>query len=269
MVTAADVRYLAPGLPEPLIQVLLDAWVETGDFNIALEKMRADPTYDNYFQGNRRDDGTLRHTEAQYLAIFDSYEQTLIGLGVNPAIFHDQIVASISGDRSPLEFAEDAEMLAERILLRSDEVRQEFAAQNGVELTDEALIASALDPDLETGLLERRISIAEVSAEASMRGLQFGLPASRRLVDRGFGRQDAAQLASQAVEFVPLVDSLARRHQDPDDTFDLGEFLEGLAFGDPIQRRRINRLLRSEAASFSQRSGPGRQGAAVTGLEAE
>jgi hypothetical protein len=49
------------------------------------------------------------------------------------------------------------------------------------------------------------------------------------------------------------LDDLARRHRDPDDTFDLNEFADANVFGDAAQTRRIRRLLRQEASLFSPR----------------
>lgn len=253
--TIQQVRSLAPGLPDELAQLLLDLWIESGDFLLALEQMRSDPRYDEFFPGNRRADGSLRHDEATYLAVVESFDRTLLSAGVNPALFRQHYEAMIAGGTSPLEFDDRVETLKQRVLVRSQELRESYAALEGIELSDEALIASVLDPNLNRALVERRITTAEVGAEASLRGLAVDVADVRRIVDFDITPARAAQIFAQAQDAVPLIDTLARRHLDPDDTFDMSEFLRAFAFDDPLQRRRIDRLLRAEAAAFTAQGG--------------
>jgi hypothetical protein len=44
---------------------------------------------------------------------------------------------------------------------------------------------------------------------------------------------------------------LAKRHADPDDTFDLNEFVASEIYDDPEQRRRIRRLVSQERSLFA------------------
>jgi hypothetical protein len=74
-----------------------------------------------------------------------------------------------------------------------------------------------------------------------------------------------------AANLVPALNVLTRRHADPDDTFDLEEFVAADLFEDPTQRRRMRRLVNQERASFTG-GRPGTlstlQTGGVTGLRA-
>ena len=245
--TVADVQALAPGLPPPLAQIVLDEWVATGDFELAVAAMRQSEEYEIYFPGNRREDGSLRYNEATYLANMEAYAQELASVDLNPDLFEDRFVSLIKGSVSPREFAS-------RVLTRADEIREYYAQVAGIEMTDAAIIGSIIDPNLNESILNREISVAEIGAEASMRDLNVDLETAERLFEFGGDQRQAAELFTTAGEIVPVGDILARRHFDPDDTFDLTEFLDASAFGDVRQKRRLQRLFRAETSSFSQQT---------------
>jgi hypothetical protein len=48
---------------------------------------------------------------------------------------------------------------------------------------------------------------------------------------------------------------LANRHFDPDDDFDIFEFTAASLFNDPVQRRRMARLIAQEQAQFGSTGG--------------
>ena len=51
--TLDQVMVLAPSLPRALAEIVLQEWIDTGDFGLAVAAMRAAPIYDDYFPGNR------------------------------------------------------------------------------------------------------------------------------------------------------------------------------------------------------------------------
>ncbi len=52
----------------------MSVWLETGDGVLALEAIRRHNSYDEVFEGNRREDGSLRYDEGTYLGIVESFE---------------------------------------------------------------------------------------------------------------------------------------------------------------------------------------------------
>lgn len=268
----SDFAAFAPSLPPSLAQAFMDTWVAEGDVDLALAAMRQHSDYEVYFAGNRRPDGSLRYDEGTYLSLVDAFKRTVFGAGVNPDVFdHSEYAAMIAGEKSPAEFADEVESYLERIANRGEAFIQEFAAVNGgIPITPQAALASLMSPRIDRAILERKITTAEIAAEGSIRGINIGLDNARRLFEFGRTGADAATLAGQATELIPAVDVLARRHLDPDDSFDLADFLEGFAFDNPLERQRVNRLIRREASSFSSQGGiVAASGAGLTGLEAE
>ncbi len=249
-----DVLALVPGIPLELAQIVLDVWIETGDWTLAVARMRQSPDYDTYFPGNRRDDGSLRYDENTYLAMIEGFGDIIGDLGINPSIFASDFINLISGNVSIPEFESRVRTLSRRVLQGSDAIRAEYASIAGLEMTDEALIAAALSPRVNLDLINRKLDIAEISAQAVIRGLGSQLEIGERLLDLGAGAQGAGQLFEAAAIQLPTLDVLAQKHLDPDDDFSLDEFVEGLAFGNLPQRRRIQRLFAQESALFGRQS---------------
>jgi len=261
-----EIQLLFPQLPAELVQVYADAYVEYGDADLALSSMRAAPAYDTYFAGNRRTDGTLRYTETDYATYHDRFRYALMSVNVNPDLFENQFGALIAGDVSINEFEARVDTVYERVIDRAPEIRQELEQYYGFGLTDSAIIASAIDPNIGNQILERRISVAEIGAEASLRGYGIDLGFAERIYGRGIDRSTAGETFAAAAEQVPILDVLARRHADPNDNFSLEDFTAASLFDDPFERRRIRRLLAQEKSLFSGSTGFVTEGRQVTGL---
>src|SRR5690606_8303029 len=157
-------RTLFPWMPEPLLKVFADAWAETGDTELALARMRQSPQYDRYFAGNRRSDGTFRMTEAEYMSTIRAYRTLLSDFGLNPDLFQKRFVSLIEGEVSPLELRERLGAAYEGIVANIPQVR-EFYARYGYDLSDAAIFASVIDPEIGDAILARRIAVAQVGGE--------------------------------------------------------------------------------------------------------
>ena len=247
-------RTLFPWMPEPLLKVFADAWAETGDKDVALARMRQSPQYDRYFAGNRRPDGTFRMTEVEYMSTIRAYRTLLSDFGLNPDLFQKRFVSLIEGEVSPLELRERLGAAYEGIVANIPQVR-EFYARYGYDLSDAAIFASVIDPEIGDAILARRIAVAQVGGEGLARGFDVDLSFAERLADAGLSQQEARGFFARAEAELPTLETLARRHYDPDDTFDLGEFAELAVFADSEQARRVRRLIDAEIALFSERLG--------------
>lgn len=257
----AQLRFLFPFFPEPLLQVFLAGYVEHGDTGLALAQTRTSDIYEQYYPGNRREDGTVRMTEPEYQSYRDYFEATLASINVNPELFRDRFPEILAGDVSPAEFASRVDAIYERVVSQAPELRSFYAQQYGLDLTDSALVASVLDPDIGTQILNRRISIAEVGGEAALRGFGIDLNLANTLVQAGVDRPAAQEFFGQAAAQLPILDVLARRHNDPDDDFDLNEFVAASIFDDQGERQRIRRLVAQERSLFTAGAfNRGRQG---------
>ncbi len=246
--------YLPPAIRNtPLAQVYIDAWIDSGDPQMAWEEVRSHADYETYFPGNRREDGSVIYDENTYQSVIESYEDVLLSINVNPDLFTDKFAGLVQGFVSPQEFAQRIDSQYEGIIDQVPEVRQWYV-DNGFafEPTREAIIASILDPDIGDQILAGNISMAQVGGQASRRDFNISVDFARQLTQAGLDTSaEASQFFALAEGTVPALQTLARRHADPDDDFDLEEFTQAQLFEDPDQRRRMRRLLAQERASFS------------------
>lgn len=251
--------YLPPWLRDKpdLIQVFLNdpelGWFTTGDASMAVEAVRQAPGYESYFPGNLRPDGSVIHSEPVYQSVVESYEDVLLSINVNPDLFGDKFGAMVAGYVSPEEFAGRVERKYEGIINQIDEVRQWYVDRGFAEnVSREAIIAAELDPDIGSQILAGDIAMAQVGGQASRRGFDFGVGFARQLTQAGLDTSsEASSFFALAQGTIPVIQTLARRHADPDDDFDLEEFTQAQLFEDPDQRRRMRRLVAQERASFT------------------
>ncbi len=249
------VAELYPWLPPELIRIYAAAWAETGDQEQALARMRADDSYTDFFPGIKRDDGSLRMTEAEWFATREAYRRLFTEFGLDPALWEKRFTELMEGEVSPNELVGRLGGAYERIITNIPQVKEFYARQFGLEMTGAAIFASFLDPDIGDALLSRRISVAQVGGEGLARGFDVTDAFAGRLAAAGVDQLAARQLFTSAEGAVPTLNELARRFSDPDSDFDIEEFAEASIFGDATQRRRIRRLFASETSLFSDMFG--------------
>ncbi len=264
----ADFAALMSWLPQSLIDIYINAWVETGNSAMAWGEVRTSPEYETYFPGIVRDDGTLRMTELEYMGNMAAYRQTVSELGLNPDLFTSQYVNLITGEKSPDEFQAQVDALAERVWFASDEIRQAYFNEgyaDAASMSLEALIASVLDPDVGNLILNQQITMAEILGEGAIRGLDVDTELAADLLGAGFDRTAATQLFGQAAEWLPVLGVLAARHNDPDDPFDLDEFVTAEVYNGFEAKQLMRRLVSQERASFTESGYFGTATSDVTG----
>jgi hypothetical protein len=233
-------------------------WIRTGDVELARAAVREDPRYDSFFPGNRRDDGSFRLNEPQYQSTVEGYQDVLNSIGINPDLFQSRYGDLVSGDVSVDEFAQERIYpVYDRVLAASPVVLEEYNRINGVSLTEEGLVAAMLDPDLQERILNKKITMAEIGGEAVERGFELARDTAQMLFEQGVDQRRAEATFGVAANVLPTLNVLAGRHADPDDDFDLGEFLQADIFDDPQQRARMRRLVAQERSMFANAAGAG------------
>lgn len=248
--------YLPPWLRDKpdLAQAYVDAWIETGDTTQALEAIREHPNYDTYFPGNRRPDGTVFYDEAPYQSITESFDDALIGYNLNPELFRGKYGQLISGLVSPEEFASRLDRTWAGLIDQAPAVRQWYVERGFAEdITDEAIFASMLDPDLDAQIAAGQINMAQVGGAAAERGFSISREFASRLNQAGLDTSsEASSFFALAEGAIPVLQVLARRHNDPNDEFDLESFTQAQLLEDPTQRRHMRRLIAQERAGFTE-----------------
>jgi len=258
-------------LPPGAIDLWINEWVESGNEDAAWAVIRTNSQYEKWFPGNLTEDGRVRYSEEQYAATVESYRDIYRSMGLNSSLLDGRIGDLIRGEVSPNEFSARVTGMWDRVISASDSIRQYYADINGVQgLTTEALLAGALDPEVGDKILDGRISVAEVGGEALGSGFRLSAARVQELVGEGMTRNTANNLFGEAERLVPILSTLARRHNDPNDEFDIEDFLNAEFFKNPAENLRTQRLVAQERAQFtSGLSARRNQAGAMTGLIAE
>ena len=262
---------------DPVLMAHWEEGVAQVGYQDAITFVRQTPAYADKFPGMMRDDGTQRfQSENDYIALIESYERDLISVGINPDVMRDKFVDLIKADVSSDEFfSERVKPMYDRVIAYGPDLMARYAADHNIDMTPEALIAAALDPDLETRIFNKQIALTEIKAASDR---VFGMSETNRYTDlmntlgdrQGFDVTQAQQLFERAGHLIPTLEVLTKRHNDTDDTFDLNEFTQATLFEDPSQLRRIQRLQAQERSLFGSGSSFQRnQQGALTGLTAE
>jgi hypothetical protein len=249
---------MPPGLYDEWLAAYTDAGGAgvAGSAGVATETIRNSPSYDTYFPGLRREDGSLRYQynpEATYFNNIESYRNAVEGIGMNPEIFGEEYIDLIEGDTAPQEFVQRVNTLYDRIEMATtgSDIRNWYAENYGIDMTDKGIIASLMSDNVGQAILEKRISMAEIGGEAASRNFELTNAFVDILEAEGMNRADADRLFGSAQAMLPALQGLAIRHADPDDDFDIEEFASGVALQNPEQLARLERLRSQEQSQFT------------------
>jgi len=276
-------RALLPWLPETLIQTYADSFAETQNADIAIAEVRKSPEYAQVFPKNIRDDGTVRLSEQDYAAVKESFGLTLEDYGLNPEYFQDTFADLIEVGVAPNEFRARVEAARSGIVENVPAVKEYYRTNFGMDLNDNQIFASIIDPAVGDAIIEGRITQAQIGGEAAARGFALSPEETQALERAGLTQSQARQLFAQAEAEVPRLAELTRRFQPeaveepritpeglverPD--YDIEEFIQAQVFGSAEERERIQRLQAQEESEFTPTTGALRAGRRVRGLVEE
>ena len=267
--TLKQVEQLVPWLSKSgnLLQIYQDTWAETGDSNFALAAVRDSEDYDNLFPGNKRGDGSVRHSESEYKAIESGYKNVILENGINPKLFENKFGGLISGAISVAELSQRVGLVRRAIDENpdSDAVLQFYSSNYGIEMTKEGLLAASIDPGMSEEIFARKITMAEIGAEAITAGATISFDTVSELASAGYTEEQADTLFSQAVETEKTLSSLAASQGRADLTQE--EVVRAEALNDGETSKEIARILQQSASQSSLNIGARKaQGGAVSGL---
>lgn len=244
------VAQLLPFLPAELAAIYADAWVQSGDRDIALATLNASPELETHFPGIKRPNGSLRLSILEYIGTIAGYEDVLLEVGVNPGVFTSQMADSIAGEKSVNEFRADVQAVESRIASQQDELIQVYGDFYGIGYDKASLIASVLSPDIGQAIIDRRITIAEIGGEAALSGFNINRVTATRLQQFGVDRQTGRQTFRTAAEVLPGLSAAGLRQGEGE--VGLSDFLAAEVEGDVKQRRRLRRTIAGEKSDFTE-----------------
>ena len=198
--TLSEAKNLYPYYPESLVQAILDVWTDTGEITIAIAEARASDTFNKEFPGIKRPDGSLRMTEIEYLETKDYMQDALRTYNLNPGVFGEDIVEAIAGDVSAKEFTGRLEFAYQQLVNNIPQVKEIYLAQHGLDLTDEAIFAMFVSPELSESVLQNQVLVSQISAEAEVAGLSIGITSAQQFVQAGIDQQESRQLFGQTAQ---------------------------------------------------------------------
>lgn len=245
-----EARALMPWLDQRLLREFAKAWEDTDNVELAWGRVQQGSTFRSIYGDIIRPDGSLRMSPAEYHAVVDGYRSRLAGYGLNPNLFQNRISDLVQGDVSVQEFEQRLQAGYEQISSRSEDVRRWYADNYGLSMSDEALFASFIDPDINAAVLERRLTSAQIGGAAARFNFQRSLSRVEELAGIGVTGEAADQFYGQAARDLGRLGATSRRFGRGDVT--LRDLEEAGLEGDPLELERLSRAQADEMAAFSR-----------------
>jgi hypothetical protein len=206
------------------------------------------------FAGNEllRQAGFAEFTPSEYLMMEKSYSQILANTGMGDLARRETFTSLIGGNVSVAELQDRVNLAYERVLNADDQLSQELQKLREFGGLSNADIAKSLLMGKDgAAVLQRKIAAAEISSEASRRGLTSSIDPNE-LVTLGVSRREAAQGFEAVAQATPALQQLANIYGSQ--TEGLQQELEKEQFTG-LQSERRKKLSRKEIASFAGQSG--------------
>ena len=252
-----------------LLQIYQNSWAESGNPDIALATVRDSEDYETLFPGNKRADGSVRWGESEYKSIESGYVNVLHENGLDASNFQSKFGTLISGNVSPDE-------LKQRVSLKRRAIEGNPASQDliafysdnyGIEMSEEGLLASLIDPSVSEEILNKRITMAEIAGEAKyLAGSELGMNTLEALFKAGVDTQgEAEKIFTQASEESERLSQMAAAQGR--EGISVEELVHARALEDPEAAKEISRVLQQAKSSSSINIGAKKsQGGKVIGL---
>ncbi len=264
--TKDDAAALYPYFPSNILDGIVAEWTRTGSIDIALATVRGSDEYAKAFPGIRREDGTLRMTEIQYLELKDGMKDALRTYNLNPDIFAEEITAAISGDVDIQEFKARLEFGYEQLVNNKDQVLEIFNEQYGYAIDETSLFAMFISPTISTAVLENQILTSQILAEAEIATVSVGLTTAEKFVEADISQKDAAKVFARTDELSGLTGAAAGRGN----TITEEQIALGVAGLSPQELGLVKRVAAQEASESAIQTGAATtQGGQVVGLVEE
>jgi hypothetical protein len=262
-------------LTDELLNIYVTAFVESGnDSQQAIQAVRTSNAYQTYYPGNLNPDGiTTKYTEAEYTQVIDGYKRKFEAIGINPDVIltNDRKKQLVDNIVSPDELGTRINTVYTNIITGIPQVKEYYQRNFGRTLTDEEIIASAIDPQLGQKIIAGTIAArdvvsqnvvrAQIGGQALLAGTEISIEAVEALRQQGLDPQSARQAFNQVQNIQQQAFAQGR------DIPDVQDIVEGLELGDVEDFRQVSNILRQQLAGSAIQAGARTtQSGAVTGL---
>ena len=246
----------------------------TGEATLRLKKSKA---YTDRFKGNelRLASGFNVISEAEYLDLENSYSQTLkaygiqdyFGVAVTPAqrLTRQQSMAEVIGkDISAVEFKDRVSTAVDRVKMADPGTKAAFQNFYGVGETE--LVKYFLDPVKSLVSLKEKATAAEIGGAAIGQNLPATMASAEELARFGINREQAQAGYSTIAQELPTAAKLGQIYDEERITYGQAESEQENFKGLASAKRKKERLIEKETASFQGSSGVGAAGLSTTYL---
>ena len=192
-------------LSDTLLNIYIQKYIETGnDSAEAIKAMRQTDEYKSVFAGNLNPDGvTVKYSEREYSQLIDGYKRKIDAIGINSDLImtserKQQLVENVV---SPDELGTRINTVYSQVLQSIPQVKEFYKRNFNRDLTDEEIIASAIDPkvgqDIISGtisardVLGQRVLRSQIGAEALLAGTDITVEAAEALRAKGLNVETA------------------------------------------------------------------------------
>ena len=229
--------------------------------------LKTDPKYNaayiKRFKGNetRRTAGLNVLTEGEYLALENSYTETLKAYGLESYFGIDAntkqaAIADVIGkDISAVEFNSRVSTAVDRVAKADTATKKAFNDFYGIGETD--LVKYFLDPAKSLVDLKEKATTAEIGGAALGQGLTSSLTSAQDLARYGVSREQAQLGYGQIGEDLPTAGSLGRIYGESGITYNQADAEAATFKGLASAKRKKEQLKQLEENQFAGSSGTG------------
>ena len=265
-------------LTDSMLDTYVTAYVDSGnDADEAIALVRQSPEYQQVYAGNLNpDQATVKYTEAEYSQTIEGYKRKLEAIGVKADFMltaerKEQLITNVV---SPDEFGQRVNAVYTNIVNSIPQVKEFYMRSFGRDLTDEEIIASAIDPKVGEGIISgtiastdvisANITKAKIGAEALLAGTDITADVADQLQKMGLS-VDKARRGFQQVRTIQQQAAAQGRA-----VMSVQDIIEGTELGQMEEMRAVQNIIRqTESESAVVLGAKTAQTGAVTGLVAE
>jgi len=228
--------------------------------NEATLLLKQTPEYQTRFAGNvaRVKAGMNALTEAQYLSMEDSYQNTLTAYGLKNYYGTDAktrqagMAAAIGGDISATEFADRVKTVVDTVQNADPQIKAQLQSFYNVNSND--LVKYYLDPTNNFAALQQKTNAAQIGAAAVDQGLTTNVANAEALAKFGVTQQQAIAGYGKVGDILPTANKLGQIYGQKYDQATAESEVFGTGTSAEAQRKRLA-LKQLEEGSFAGRSG--------------
>jgi hypothetical protein len=256
------------------IESYMKEGIGTGEATLRLKKSQP---YKDRFKGNeiRLAAGRNVINEAEYLDLENSYSQTLkayglqdyFGVGVTPTqrLARQQAMAEVIGaDISAVEFKDRVSTSVDRVKMADPGTKKAFQDFYGIGEVD--LVKYFLNPTQTLVTLKEKATAAEIGGAAIGQNLTATMASAEELARFGINREQAQAGYSTIAQELPTAAKLGQIYDEEGITYGQTEAEQATFKGLASAKRKKEKLVAREQASFQGSSGVGAAGLSTTYL---